>query len=52
MGFLMVKTQGEQAHVLRSSDALEEFLDLLELEFCSFVLSRLLIYVSDFVKML
>ena len=25
----------EQAHVLRSSDALVEFLDLLELEFCS-----------------
>ena len=30
----------KQAHVLRSSDALEEFLDLLELEFCSFELER------------
>ena len=30
----------KQAHVLRSSDALEKFLDLLELEFCSFVLEK------------
>ena len=30
----------KQAHVLCSSDALEKFLDLLELEFCSFVLER------------
>ena len=32
--------QCKQAHVLRSSDALEEFLDLLGLESCSFVLER------------
>ena len=45
------KPKSKQALVLRSSDALEEFLDLLELEFFSFVL-EIIIYVSDFVKML
>ena len=42
-----IKAWIKQALVLRSSDALEEFLDLLELELCS-----LYLYVPDFVKML
>ena len=37
---IVIIKQIQQAHVLRSSDALEKFLDLLELEFCSFVLQR------------
>ena len=38
--FNTTKLQNKQAHVLCSSVALEEFLDLLELEFCSFELER------------
>ena len=40
--------RNQQAHVLRSSDAPEVFLDLLELEFCSFVFERYLILLRCF----